>query len=212
MRSLIRILPVVALLAIVLFAVYKFFPDGSDDQSRLIGECRAPADPFFGTEGQIELALNRSIGVFKFEAEPRMLDAIPKEARTLEMVGFLTCMAKQQGLIKSSEDFEDYKEFLRSFSQGERLPTARIEDQQLGQFRRDLQQLPSVDFALHLEPPDELEAFQVAGDFKARSFRALIQKICANYKCLECSFSEQEAEIRAVGHIESAPGGSSCAR
>lgn len=156
--------------------------------------CPSPPSPVQGNEAKIDLALTETIAVFRGEANPKVMDVFPKEARNLQMIEHLTCKAAQRGLISNTEELLAYTERLESIILGKTLPKTVQHEGTLGALKLFLPESKETDLILTFAPGSEdLARFEI-GTISAPTWRKLMDKMCAYYaKRFSCSWDENNS-------------------
>jgi hypothetical protein len=182
------IVPVVALLTIVVL-VYLARPKPASVPAPVPQlACTPPPSPFFASTANVEVALTESIKVLKAQASPSVLDVIPKDARGLEMIGFLTCRAREQGLIKSAPELNEYTELLGRLQSGRPVEPFVRHFGSLASLEKHLRTAPADNFSLLLSDTRGLLPRFEIDELAARDWQSWFKKFCSRYTgCLTCS-------------------------
>ena len=183
------VVPLAALLAVVVviyFTVPKPSPPIPSAGQPLT--CIQPPGPFFASAANIEVALTESIKVLKAQAVPKVLDVIPQDARTLEMIGFLSCKAREQNLIKSSAELFEYTKLLGDIQAGKSIAPYVRHLGSLANLEKHLRTTPTDNFALLLSDTRGLLNRLDVDELAARDWPSWFGKFCTRYSgCLVCS-------------------------
>lgn len=176
--------------------------------------CIPPPNPFFASSANIEVALTETIKVLKAQAAPRVLDVIPQEARTLEMIGFLTCKAKAQNLIKTAPELLEYTKLLGDIQAGKSLAPRVRHFGSLANLERQLRTTPADNFSLVLSDQTGLLARLSVEELHARDWPSWFKEFCVRYSgCLTCSPEANAISTRVTvtvaGKLEEQQGGES---
>jgi hypothetical protein len=150
-------------------------------------ECGHPPGPFYGNSVNVDLALKNTFAVFRGNADPKVIDVIPPEARTLEMIGYLSCKAQKSGLISTNEELQEYTALLGDIARGNPVHRYVRHFGTLLSLQNHLRKSPEVSFSLVLDPSTPgLQKFWV-NEITAKTWPRWFQKMCSQYAaCLEC--------------------------
>lgn len=182
------IVPIVSLVAVVTIIYFAVPKPALTPVAVPPLACVPPPNPFFASAANVEVALTESIKVFKAQASPSVLDVIPKDARGLEMIGFLSCRAREQGLIKSAQELFEYTELLGRLQAGKTIEPFVRHLGSLDLLEKHLRTTPADSFSLLLsDPRGVLVRFDV-DELAARDWPSWFRKFCTRYSnCLACS-------------------------
>lgn len=150
--------------------------------------CIPPPSPYYASSANVEIALTESIKVLKAQASPNVLDVIPKDARGLEMIGFLSCRAREQGLIGSAQELNEYTELLGRLHSGKAINPFVRHHGKLANLERHLRTTPDDTFSVLLNDPRGILARFDVDELAARDWQSWFKKFCARYSgCIACS-------------------------
>jgi len=150
-------------------------------------ECGHPPGPFYGNSVNVDLALKNTFAVLRGNADPKVIDVIPPEARTLEMIGYLSCKAQKSGLISTNEELREYAALLGDIARGNPIHRYVRHFGTLFSLQNHLRKSSEVSFSLVLDPSTPgLQKFWV-DEITAKTWPSWFQKMCSQYAaCLEC--------------------------
>ena len=149
--------------------------------------CIRPPDPFYKIDGNVKLALDNTISLLEARAGLDVVDVIPPSARTLEMIGFLSCVARQDGLIKDDDKLIEYTRLLGDIASGNVKQSYVSHKGTLSALQSHLDKSQEANFSLNLDAATpNLKQFWVEG-IAAKTWQLWFQKMCSKYAaCLEC--------------------------
>ena len=188
------------------------------------GPCGEPPQAIVTSNINIDAALAGSVAAIKGDFNSRVIALIPKSVRTAEAVNYLTCLAKDRGLIKSPDEIRKHKELLgflmtnpdsTEYVEFIKLQRGKIDDpvpfKQEGLFKSIRlhfeKRVPREVFELIIpQPPSEqLDRFWT-GEINESSWPNFFSKLCSRHKtCLKCDPPPGEittkVEVRIVGKL-----------
>ena len=170
-------------------------------------ECGSPPGPFYGSAVNVDIALKKTLAVFKGSAEPKVIDVIPSEARTLEMIGYLSCKAQKSGLISTNEELREYTALLGDIARGNPIKHYVRHFGTLLSLQNHLRKSQEVNFSLVLDSSTpSLQEFWV-DEISAKTWPIWFQKMCSQYStCLECEPSgkniKTQLSIRGTSNLK----------
>lgn len=183
-------LAIVGVVAIVYLAMPKPAPTPTPSPPLA---CVPPANPFFASAANVEIALTQTIKVLKAQALPKVLDVIPASARGLEMIGFLTCRAREQGLITSATELKEYTELLGRIQAGSPIAPYVRHHGELANLEKHLRTTPEDNFSLILNDSKGLLARLEVDELAARDWPSWFRNFCVRYSaCAVCSPSVEK--------------------
>lgn len=185
LKLVVPVLAIVGVVVIVYFALPKPAPTPAPSPPLV---CVPPPNPFFASAANIEVALTETIKVLKAQALPKVLDVIPVNARGLEMIGFLTCRAKEQGLITSATELKEYTELLGRIQTGNPIQPYVRHHGELANLEKHLRTTPADNFSLTLTDSKGLLARLEVDELAAKDWPSWFRKFCVRYSaCAVCS-------------------------
>lgn len=178
----------VAVVALVVFGwVFYLSVPKSQPPSPGPTDCPRPPSPFFATKPNVEISLTETIKLLKGNAEPTVIDVIPKEARGIEMIAFLACEAKRTGAIKASEEYLEYVKLLGDISAGKLIQKYVRHDGRIGDLVKHFNK-SAGDFTLVVDGNDSQLADLRTPVIAAETWPLWFQKFCSQYvNCIKCS-------------------------
>lgn len=210
----IKIAVPLASLAAIALVVHLAIPTQSPNTqpSQLPEACIPPPNPFFASAANIEVALTETIKVLKAQATPKVLDVIPQDARTLEMIGFLTCKAKAQNLIKTAPELLEYTRLLGDIQAGKSLAPRVRHFGSLSNLERHLRTTPADNFNLVLSDQSGRLARLTVDELHATDWPSWFKEFCLRYSgCLACTPKANAISTRVTvtvaGELEEQKGG-----
>jgi hypothetical protein len=162
-------------------------------------ECGYPPGPFYGNSVNVDLALKNTFAVFRGNADPKVIDVIPPEARTLEMIGYLSCKAQKSGLISTNEELREYTALLGNIARGNPIHRYVRHFGTLLSLQNHLRKSPEVNFSLVLDPSTPgLQKFWI-DEITAKTWPRWFQKMCSQYAaCLECEPAGENIKTQVI--------------
>ena len=182
------LIPVAALAAVVVVVYFAVPRPAPTPVPAPPLACVPPPIPFFASSANVEIALTESIKVLKAQANPNVLDVIPKNARGLEMIGFLSCRAREQGLIKTAQELNEYTELLGRVQTGRVIQPFVRHLGSLALLEKHLRTTPDDKFSLSLSDPKGVLARFDVDELAAQDWQSWFRKFCKHYSgCIACS-------------------------
>jgi len=186
---------IVVVVCLIVFAIFfrvKVYQAPGD-------ECGRPPGPFYGSAANVDVALKKTLAVFRGEAEPKVIDVIPPDARTLEMIGYLSCKAQKAGLISTNEELRNYTALLGDIARGNPIKPHVRHFGTLLSLQNHLSKSSEADFTLVLDPATpSLKDFWVE-EIRAKTWPRWFQKMCSRYSsCIECEPTAQDIETKVI--------------
>jgi hypothetical protein len=175
------------------------------------GPCGEPPIAIVASKINIDAALRASVANIKGSHSVEVTELIPEKARTAEVVNYLTCKAKEEGLVTTQEEIQKHKELLGFLTTN---PTASEYTDFLAKQRSEKtdptpikhenlfksirihfeKHVPRAVFDLVIpQPPSEqLDRFWV-GEINEKTWADFFAKLCRMHAaCLECTPSPDE--------------------
>ena len=154
-----------------------------------------PQNAYYAADQKLELALRKTVAVFKGESSVKVLDAFPPEARNVHMVGYMACKAGEQGLLKDADDLIRYTESLKGFFQKGDFTSSIRHFGPLKALAKFVRKDPGLSLTLHVMP--EVQNVYIDETLGA-DFRGLMRKNCDAQACLACRETEHDGTLTAV--------------
>lgn len=199
----IKLVVSLATLAVVVVIVYLAVPTPAPRSLPSPSQgCVPLASPFFASAANVEVALTETMKVLKARADPRVLDVIPKEARTLEMIGFLTCKAKEQDLIKTAPELIEYTRLLGDIQAGKPIAPRVRHFGSLANLEKHLRTTPADNFSLVLRDQSGLLQRLDVEELHAKDWTSWFREFCMRYSgCLVCNPEARDISNRVAVSI-----------
>jgi hypothetical protein len=132
--------------------------------------------------------IDRNVHSLTLDLRFDAVHAIPQHARTLEMIGFLSCLAREQNLIQSKADLIEYTRLLGDFHAGKSISPYVRHLGSLANLEKHLRTTPTDNFTLLLSDTRGLLGRLDIDELSARDWPSWFGKFCEHYRgCLVCN-------------------------